>query len=122
MGSEYDVDDAQAVWTLEENLLQRSGLPREFDFVLLVHKPDDVKIVYLSVDVDAVVGTWFGAYPEWYTNLPKHLPTHDFTLDFNTDIGQRFVPEHPGRGFNFADLPHPLDDYVQMPGTGKIIC
>ncbi|KAF1955244.1 hypothetical protein CC80DRAFT_415570 [Byssothecium circinans] len=117
LGSEHDVDDAQAVWTLEENLLQRSGLPREFDFVLLVHKPDDVKNVYLSVDVDAVVGTWFGEYPKWYSNLSKHLPTLDLTLDFNTNIGQRFVPSHPGRGFNFAELPYPLDDYVQMPGT-----
>jgi hypothetical protein len=50
LGSNYDVEDAMAVWTLEENLLQQSGLPREFDFVLLVHKPDDVKNVYLTVD------------------------------------------------------------------------
>ena len=54
-GSKYDVEDAMAVWTLDENLLQRSGLPREFDFVLLVHKPDDVKNVHLTVDVDAEV-------------------------------------------------------------------
>ncbi|KAF2638378.1 hypothetical protein P280DRAFT_83530 [Massarina eburnea CBS 473.64] len=117
LGPEYDVDDAQAVWTLEENLLQRSGLPREFDFVLLVHKPDHVKNVHLTVEVDAVVGTWFGEYPQWYTNLPKYMPTQDATIDFRTDIGQRFLPSRPGRGFNFADLPHPLDDYVQMPGT-----
>lgn len=63
LGPEYDIEDAMAIWTLEENLLQRSGLPREFDFVLLVYKPEDVKNVYLSVDVDAVVETWFGEYP-----------------------------------------------------------
>lgn len=117
LGSKYDIDDAMAVWTLEENLLQRSGLPREFDFVLLVHKPDDVENVFLSVDVDAVVEAWFGEYPQWYTNLSKFLPTQDLTLDFDTDIGQRFFPTCTSRGFNFADLPHPLEEYVTMPGT-----
>ncbi|KAF2868664.1 hypothetical protein BDV95DRAFT_118753 [Massariosphaeria phaeospora] len=117
LGQEYDVEDAMAVWTLEENLLQRSGLPREFDFVLLVHKPDDVKNVYLTVDVDAVVDAWFGSYPPWYINLPKYQPTQDFTLDFDNDIGQRFLPLPSWRGFNFADLPRPLEEYVTMPGT-----
>ena len=117
LGPEYDVDDAQAVWTLEENLLQRSGLPREFDFVLLVHKPGDIQNIYLSVDVDAVVGTWFGDYPQWYANLSKYQPTQDLAFDFNTEIGQKFLPSDPDRGFNFAGLPYPLVDYVQMPGT-----
>jgi hypothetical protein len=117
LGVEYDVEDGMAVWTLEENLLQRSGLPREFDFVLLVHKPDDCKKVFLTVDLDAVVSGWLGEYPQWYTNIPKFLPTQDNTLDFNTDIGQRFMPVHKGRGFNFADLEHALEDYVMMPGT-----
>ncbi|KAH3949344.1 hypothetical protein HBI56_102770 [Parastagonospora nodorum] len=117
LGPEHDVEDAMAVWTLEENMLQRSGLPREFDFVLLVHKPDGVKNVYLSVNVDAEIESWFGSYPQWYTNLPKYMPTQDFALDFNADIGQRFLPEQPGRGFNFASLPRSLDEYVIMPGT-----
>ena len=117
LGPDYDVEDSMAVWTLEENELQRSGLPREFDFVLLIHKPDDVKNVYLTVDVDAEVEAWFGAFPKWYTNLSKYMPTQDFKLDFNADIGQRFLPSQPGRGFNFASLPHPLDEYVTMPGT-----
>jgi hypothetical protein len=117
LGPEYDVEDAMAVWTLEENILQRSGLPREFDFVMLVHKPDEVKNVYLTVDVDAEVDSWFGAYPKWYTSLSKYMPTQDFTIDFNADIGQRFLPDQSGRGFNFGSLPHPLDEYVTMPGT-----
>jgi len=116
-GPAYDIDDAVAVWTLEENLLQRSGLPREFDFVLLVHKPDDVKNVFLRVDVDATVEAWFGEYPQWYTNVSRYQPTQDLTLDLSTDIGQRFLPSSPGRGFNFADLPRPLQEYVIMPGT-----
>jgi hypothetical protein len=117
LGPDYDVEDGMAVWTLEENLLQRSGLPREFDFVLLVHKPDDCNNVFLTVDLDAVVSGWLGEYPQWYTNIPKYLPTQDNTLDFDTDIGQRFLPVHPGRGFNFAELEHALEDYVMMPGT-----
>lgn len=117
LGPEYDVEDSQAVWTLEENMLQKSGLPREFDFVLLIHKPDEVKNVYLTVNVDAEVESLFGSYPQWYTNLVKYMPTQDFTLDFNADIGQKFLPSQPGRGFNFASLPHPLDEYVTMPGT-----
>ncbi|KAK3201952.1 hypothetical protein GRF29_164g1204069 [Pseudopithomyces chartarum] len=117
LGPEFDVDDAMAVWTLEENLTQRSGLPREFDFVMLVHKPDDVKKVYMSVDLDAAISSWHGVYPEWYTNMPKFLPNVDFNLDMDTPIGQKFLPEKPGRGFNFADLPHSLDKYVNMPGT-----
>ena len=65
--------------------------------------------------VSTILG--FGAYPQWYTNTSKYLPTQDFHLDFNTDIGQRFLPTEPGRGFNFANLTHPLDEYVTMPGT-----
>lgn len=117
LGPDYDIEDAMAVWTLEENILQRSGLPREFDFVLLVHKPNDIEKAYLTVDVDAEVDCWYGVYPKWYTNLGKYMPTQDYTLDFNTDIGQLFLPSDPTRGFNFADLPQPLEQYVQMPGT-----
>lgn len=117
LGSDFDVDDAMAVWTLEENLTQRSGLPREFDFVMLVHKPDDVRNVYLSVDLDATVSSWHGDYPQWYTNLSRYLPNVDHTLNLDTDIGQKFLPEKPGRGFNFADLPQALDQYVCMPGA-----
>ncbi len=35
-GARYNAEDAMAVWTLEENILQRSGLPREFDFVSIL--------------------------------------------------------------------------------------
>ncbi|OCL06639.1 hypothetical protein AOQ84DRAFT_390049 [Glonium stellatum] len=117
LGLAYDVEDGLAVWTLEENSLQRSGLPREFDFVLLVHRPDDVQDMYLSVDVDSVVDAWFGHYPQWYMNSQSHQPLHRQFLDFQTEIGQKFQPSKLGRGFNFADLPLPLDDYVSMPGT-----
>ena len=57
-----------------------------------------------------------GSYPKFYMNRKKYRPTQDFHLDFNEDIGQRFLP-HTARGFNFATLAHPLDEYVIMPGT-----
>ncbi|KAH7138500.1 hypothetical protein B0J11DRAFT_546273 [Dendryphion nanum] len=116
--------DALAVWTLEENYLQRSGLPREFDFVLLVHKPRGVKSVFLSVDVDADVDTWFGLHPKWYQNLAQFLPVLDRSICFDRDIGQRFLGGSEdgggsgrGHGFNFAELPGALEDYVAVPGS-----
>ncbi|KAG9188210.1 hypothetical protein G6011_02133 [Alternaria panax] len=117
LGPEHHIEDAKAVWTLTENMLQKSGLPREFDFVLLVQKPEDVENMYMSVDVDAHVGAWYGSYPQWYTNLSKYMPNQDCTLSFDNDIGQRFLPSHPIQGYNFADLMHTLDEYVMMPGT-----
>jgi hypothetical protein len=117
LGPEYDIEDGKAVWTLTENMLQRSGLPREFDFVLLVQKPEEVENMYMSVDLKADVGAWYGTYPQWYTKLSKYMPTQDCTLSFENDIGQRFLPSHPGHGFNFAKLMHTLDEYVMMPGT-----
>ncbi|RII07404.1 hypothetical protein CUC08_Gglean008372 [Alternaria sp. MG1] len=116
-GPEYDAEDAKAVWTLTENMLQKSGLPREFDFVLLVQKPEDLENIYMSVDLNADVGAWYGTYPQWYTNLSKYLPNQDCMLSFGNDIGQRFLPSHPKKGYNFANLMHALDEYVMMPGT-----
>ncbi|KAF2006526.1 hypothetical protein P154DRAFT_455282 [Amniculicola lignicola CBS 123094] len=114
---DYAVEDGMAVWTLQENLLQRSGLPREFDFVMLIHKPQEIPNVYLTVDVDATVESWFGNYPQWYMNRSKYQPTQDYALEFSTEIGQRFLPHHAGKGFNFADLSKPLEEYLTMPGT-----
>lgn len=116
-GPEYDAEDAKAVWTLTENMLQKSGLPREFDFVLLVQKPEDLENIYMSVDLNADVGAWYGTYPQWYTNLSKYLPNQDCMLSFGNDIGQRFLPSHLKKGYNFANLMHALDEYVMMPGT-----
>lgn len=92
-------------------------LPREFDLVMLVHKPNDLKNTSMKVDVDANVEAWYGTYPQWYTKLPKFMPTQNFAFDFNADIGQKFFPNEPGRGFNFATLQNSLDEYVTMPGT-----
>ena len=111
------IEDSRAVWTLSENMLQRSGLPREFDFVMLVQKPKDVKNMYMTVSVNASVAAWYGAYPQWYNNLSEYMPLQNAAISFDHDIGQRFLPSHPGLGYNFADLMHTLDQYVMMPGT-----
>ncbi|KAF5851619.1 hypothetical protein GGP41_004427 [Bipolaris sorokiniana] len=103
------IEDSKAVWTLSENVLQKSGLPREFDFVMLVQKPKDVKNIYMTVNVDTSVATWYGAYPQWYNNLSEYVPSQNFAVSFEHDVGQRFLPSHPGLGYNFADLIHSLD-------------
>lgn len=115
--SRQSIEDSRAVWTLSENMLQRSGLPREFDFVMLVQKPKDVKNMYMTVSVNASVAAWYGAYPQWYNNLSEYMPLQNSAISFDHDIGQRFLPSHPGLGYNFADLMHTLDQYVMMPGT-----
>ncbi|KAL6170243.1 hypothetical protein ACJQWK_03232 [Exserohilum turcicum] len=116
-GGTQNFEDSKAVWTLTENVLQRSGLPREFDFVLLVQKPKDVKNMYMTVNVKANVGAWYGSYPQWYNNLAEYMPSQNCAISFDHDIGQRFVPSQPGLGYNFANLMHALDQYVMMPGT-----
>lgn len=102
---------------MEENTLQRSGLPREFDFVLLVYQPDEDQDIYLSVDVDPVVDAFFGSYPKWWINRPTYQPNRSYLFDFKEQVGQMFHPVTPGRGFNFARLTQPLDEYVALPGT-----
>ncbi|KAI8933894.1 hypothetical protein NX059_009590 [Plenodomus lindquistii] len=119
LGREHDVEDAVAIWTLEENEFRRSGLPREFDIVLLIHKPNNVENLYMTVNVDANVEGWYGTYPQWYTNLPRYKRGQDSTLDFNTEIGQRFLPSEQGKGFNFARLPCPLDEYETIGSEEK---
>lgn len=116
-GSGRSIEDSRAVWTLNENMLQKSGLPREFDFVLLVQRPKDVKNLYMTVSVKASVAAWYGSYPQWYNNLSEYTPSQECAISFDHDIGQRFLPSHPGLGYNFADLMHTLDQYVMMPGT-----
>ncbi|CAN9282324.1 unnamed protein product [Alternaria alternata] len=77
-GPEYDAEDAKAVWTLTENMLQKSGLPREFDFVLLVQKPEDLENIYMSVDLNADVGAWVrGKERSTILNLIEYQPPED---------------------------------------------
>ena len=122
-GHQYDVEDGELVWTLDENALQKSGLPREFTFVMLLTKgsgPVDTGLgdVVLDLDITPKVAGWLGtgtAYPGFITNT--YRPIHRYTLNLDDEIGQRFEPELPGRGFNFAQLAASFDDFVFLPGT-----
>ena len=121
-GHEYDVEDGEVVWTLEENSLQKSGLPREFTFVMLLTKgsggfePSDD--VMLEVDIHPKVsGPLGGTYPKFVTGLHKFQPFLQERVNLDEEIGQVFEPCIRGRGFNFANLATNFDDFVWLPGT-----
>ncbi|KAN0067189.1 hypothetical protein V8E54_014644 [Elaphomyces granulatus] len=115
-GLEFDVEDGEIVWSLEENNLQQSGLPREFTFVMLIEKPQSDSRLSFSIEVDPVIQTWFGRYPNWWVRMRKYQPLNKRQINFRHEIGQRFEPTHPTRGFNFATLACDFDEYVNMPG------
>jgi hypothetical protein len=116
-GRDYDVEAGEIVWSLEENDLQRSGLPREFTFVMLIHKPAADSRISLSVDIDPVIAAKIGSYPSPLLKLPAFQPLpRRGDIDFLKEVGQRFEPVEPGRGYNFAALASMFDEYIAMPG------
>ncbi|KAE8353530.1 hypothetical protein BDV28DRAFT_132909 [Aspergillus coremiiformis] len=115
-GSNFDVEAGEIVWSLEENNLQRSGLPREFTFAMLIQKPRADSRIHLALDIDPVLQFGYFTYPTWWLDLPGYKPVPRRPVDFRVEVGQRFEPIMPKKGFNFATLESSLDDYVQMPG------
>ncbi|KAL3458660.1 hypothetical protein BJX64DRAFT_266121 [Aspergillus heterothallicus] len=120
-----DLPAAQIVWTIEENSLQRSGLPREITFAMLIAKPGSDASVLLNLEIEPVVQSWFGAYPAWWLGLwKKYRAVHrrkrrvsgDFRVDFRASIGQKFEPITSRRGFNFATLIGAFDEFVTLAG------
>ncbi|EXJ60513.1 hypothetical protein A1O7_04666 [Cladophialophora yegresii CBS 114405] len=121
-GNDYDIEDGELVWTLEENRLQKSGLPREFTFVMLLTKRtgplEESGDVRLEVDVHPkVTGRMGTTYPSVVTNLHQYQPFKGGTLDLDEEIGQVFEPHVRGKGFNFADIASSFDDFVWLPGN-----
>lgn len=115
-GPEFDIEAGEILWSLEENNLQRSGLPREFTFVMLIQKPAANSKVNLTLEIEPVLQTWYGSYPKWMLGLSAYQPLPRRGVDFNREVGQRFEPVEPGRGFNWAALESSFDDYIAMPG------
>lgn len=115
-GHRVDVEAGAVVWTLEENSLQRSGLPREFTFAVLIQKPRADSRPRLTLDIDPVLQLGCLTYPGWWLALPQYQPAPRRPLDFRAPVGQRFEPVTSARGFNFATLESSFDDYVHMPG------
>ncbi|KAJ5734746.1 hypothetical protein N7533_013149 [Penicillium manginii] len=115
-GPQFDIEAGEVVWSLEENNLQRSGLPREFTFVMLIQKPSSKSRIKLSLEIDPVIQSWWGNYPNWSLNLPSYRPVKRRDVDFNKEVGQRFEPLDTERGFNFAALVSRFDDYIALPG------
>lgn len=121
-GREYDIEDGELVWTLEENRLQKSGLPREFTFVMLLTKGsggfEESGDVKLEIDVRPKVTGRLGAtYPSLVTNMHQYRPFKAGILDLDAEVGQIFEPQNKGRGFNFANIASSFDDFVFLPGT-----
>ncbi|KAL4918051.1 hypothetical protein BDW62DRAFT_182256 [Aspergillus aurantiobrunneus] len=120
----HGVPASQIVWTLEENTLQRSGLPREFTFAMLIAKPAPESRVQFVLEIEPVLQSWLGSYPGWWLSLwPRYRPvTRKRGVDFRTSVGQRFGPAGSSssptsrRGFNFAALVAGFDEYVSLPG------
>ncbi|GLI77683.1 hypothetical protein PoHVEF18_005976 [Penicillium ochrochloron] len=115
-GPQYDVEAGEIVWSLEENNLQRSGLPREFTFVMLVQKPTANSQLTLTLEVEPVIQALLGSYPSWLLTFSPYQPLSRRGVDFNSEVGQRFGPVDAVRGFNFAALESSFDDYIAMPG------
>lgn len=115
-GTGYDIEDGEVVWTMEENALQKSGLPREMTFVMLMTK-GDVENVVLDIKIEPKVATRYGHYPKWYCGLLKYQPLPKEHLDLDKQLGQSFLPEITGKGFNFANLSSTFNDFVSLPGT-----
>ncbi|MBE7181629.1 MAG: hypothetical protein INR71_10560, partial [Terriglobus roseus] len=126
LGRQYNTttEDGEIVWTLEENRLQKSGLPREFTFVMLLTKGsggyEGVEDVKLELDIKPVVGGFMGisnaSFPGVVNNMLSYRPLHNTPVDLDYDVGQRFQPEEKGLGFNFAKLASDFDDFVWLPG------
>lgn len=131
--SKNGIPASQIVWTMEENTLQRSGLPREFTFVMLIAKPGVESRVQFVLEIEPVLQCWIlGQYPGWWVKLWKRYRAarRKRGVDFRVSVGQRFGDElksrshtHSGlsrRGFNFAKLVAGLDEYVTLSG-GRVM-
>lgn len=116
-GREFDVEAGQIVWSLEENSLQRSGLPREFTFVMLIQRPRADSDIMLMLDIEPEIRATMGTFPRFWLSRPRYQPRWRRSVDFGQEVGQRFEPMKYGRGFNFAALKSCIEDYVSMPGS-----
>ncbi|KAL4872049.1 hypothetical protein BDV12DRAFT_162931 [Aspergillus spectabilis] len=123
---------SQIVWTLEENTLQRSGLPREFTFVMLIADPDikshSQSRVQFVLEIEPVLQSWFGSYPLWWLGLFRRYRAtrRKKGVDFRSSLGQRFGPIHvrgrEERGkFNFAKLVGGFEEYVSLSGRRVVM-
>ncbi|MCJ1355909.1 MAG: hypothetical protein MMC33_005902 [Icmadophila ericetorum] len=99
------IEDGKVVWTLEENMVQKSGLPREFTFVLLIQRPPRGRghnSLHFHLDFKPVISSWFGSYPSSILKLKCYRPLAKQPLNLKEPIGQTFT----------ANSTSPLDSYL----------
>ncbi|MCJ1287436.1 hypothetical protein MMC26_006787 [Xylographa opegraphella] len=123
----WGVEDGELIWSMEENPLQKSGLPREFTFVVLVQDANgDPDNIDFNIEIEPVVDTWYGSYPDFWQRRRRYQPLYKAPLDFRERIGQRFFSKQGGgttpageaaREYNFANMDGDIDDMVQLPGN-----
>lgn len=138
------IEDGKVVWTLEENTIQKSGLPREFTFVLLIQRPPRGRghnSLHFHLDFKPVISSWFGYYPSPWLNLRCYKPLSKEPLNLKDPIGQTFAPNSYSYddgyddsrdsdwsdiekkrplsmdSFNFAKMKGNFEDLVELPGT-----
>jgi len=122
------IEDGELQWSFEENPLQKSGLPREFTFVMLIQVPKGQEDnVDFRMEIEPVIDTWYGSYPQFWQRRRCYQPLYKAPLNFQERIGQRFFSCTDGDGtgdppkcmkdYNFATMDGDLDDLVQLPGT-----
>lgn len=122
------IEDGELQWSFEENPLQKSGLPREFTFVMLIQVPKGQEDnVDFRMEIEPVIDTWYGSYPQFWQRRRCYQPLYKAPLNFQERIGQRFFSCTDGDGtgdppkcmkdYNFAAMDGDLDDLVQLPGT-----
>ncbi|MCJ1484781.1 hypothetical protein MMC06_004954 [Schaereria dolodes] len=121
--NEAGVEDGKLVWSLEENASQKSGLPREFTFALLIHHPDTNRAIDLNIDVRPAIARKAFGYPDAYVKKyqAKKFKQGPFTINGSESLGQTFGSgSGSGSGiapFNFAMMQGGFEDMVELPGT-----
>jgi len=122
------IEDGELLWSFEENPLQKSGLPREFTFVMLIQVPRGQEDnIDFQMEIEPVIDTWYGSYPQFWQRRRCYQPLYKAPLNFQERIGQRFFsstgtdgtadPLKDVKDYNFAKMDGDLDDLVQLPGT-----
>jgi len=116
------VQSSKLVWSIEENQIQKSGLPREFTFVCLVERKDMSQPLSVGVSIKP-------SFSNSIASLLNMIEVGGTPVNLGTEpIGQSFVTldrqdpsvilaESSYENFNFGNIGGSLDDMLQMPGN-----
>lgn len=110
--SNNSLESSKLVWSLEENQLQATGLPREFTFIFLVECMDRDAALRLAVTIKPVFSKDIG------NDILPHEPIVGQWVNLGTnEMGQRFSTTP----FNFATMTGQFEDLIELPGNAVTI-